>query len=294
MPARGQRGCCSAGWRRFRACTRAARSRAAVAGRARRKRPREPAHRAQRPACGARPRGCAPPGVARDGRTRRRRLVGRLARVCRAVAAGRLEEALSLCRGEVLEGLDAEWVLDLRSRHAAERADAAVALIRARGGGRRGRGARLGAPSRGVPSDRETAQRELMFAFGQAGIARRAALVRRLRPAAARSWASPPRRRRRADVAASAPRLDMAPDLPAAPRRFEIAAGGACPGREAAIARLREALALARGGERCVALVVGEAVSARRACSPSSRTGPTAVWTRTGSRPSPSAPAQRT
>ena len=47
------------------------------------------------------------------------------------VAAGRREEALSLCRGEILEGLDAEWVLDLRSRHAAERANAAAAPFRA-------------------------------------------------------------------------------------------------------------------------------------------------------------------
>ena len=43
------------------------------------------------------------------------------------------------------------------------------------------------------------------------------------------------------------------------PRRLELAAGGAFAGREAAIARLHEALALARGGERCVVLVVGEA-----------------------------------
>ena len=70
-----------------------------------------------------------------------------------SLSRGRLEEALSLCRGEVLEGLDAEWVLDLRSRHAAERADAAVALIRAaRQAGGRGVGAGLGAPSRRVGS----------------------------------------------------------------------------------------------------------------------------------------------
>ena len=69
------------------------------------------------------------------------------------VAAGRREEALALCRGEVLEGLDEEWVLELRSRHAAERAEAA-ARARARGdsgGGcpaRRWRG--LGSWPRGI------------------------------------------------------------------------------------------------------------------------------------------------
>ena len=64
------------------------------------------------------------------------------------VASGRLEDALALCRGEVLEGLDEEWVLELRSRHAAERADAAVALVRAaKEAGGCTRGAGLGAPS---------------------------------------------------------------------------------------------------------------------------------------------------
>ena len=46
------------------------------------------------------------------------------------VGAGRCEEALALCRGEVVEGLDGEWVFELRSRHAAERADAASAASR--------------------------------------------------------------------------------------------------------------------------------------------------------------------
>ena len=57
------------------------------------------------------------------------------------VGAGRREEALALCRGEVLEGLDEEWVLELRSRHAAERAEAAD-RAGARGDGRRGMPAR--------------------------------------------------------------------------------------------------------------------------------------------------------
>jgi DNA-binding SARP family transcriptional activator len=47
------------------------------------------------------------------------------------IAADRREEALALCRGEVLEELDEEWVLELRAKHAAERADAAGALARA-------------------------------------------------------------------------------------------------------------------------------------------------------------------
>ena len=47
------------------------------------------------------------------------------------VASGRLEDALALCRGEVLDGLDEEWVLELRSGHATERAGAATTLVRA-------------------------------------------------------------------------------------------------------------------------------------------------------------------
>ena len=42
------------------------------------------------------------------------------------------------------------------------------------------------------------------------------------------------------------------------PQRLEVVRGGAFAGRQAAIARLHEALARARGGERCVALVTGE------------------------------------
>ena len=178
------------------------------------------------------------------------------------VAVGRLEEALSLCRGEVLEGLDGEWVLDLRSRHAAERADAAVALIRAaRQAG--DAGAALAWARRLAAWDPldETAQRELMLAFGEAGdraaalrsyaaFARRLARELRVAPSAAtRELASRLRRQG----------LDMDPDRLPLPRRLEVAAGGAFPGREAAMARLHEALALARGGERCVALVAGEA-----------------------------------
>jgi DNA-binding SARP family transcriptional activator len=48
---------------------------------------------------------------------------------CELIDAGQREEALALCRGEVLEGLDEEWVLGLRSRHAAERAEEAVAQL---------------------------------------------------------------------------------------------------------------------------------------------------------------------
>ena len=44
--------------------------------------------------------------------------VGRPARFSELVAADRREEALALCRGELLEGLDEEWVFELRSRHA--------------------------------------------------------------------------------------------------------------------------------------------------------------------------------
>jgi DNA-binding SARP family transcriptional activator len=178
------------------------------------------------------------------------------------VALGRLEEALALCRGEVLEGLDEEWVLDLRSRHAGKRADAAVELIRA--AKQAGDAAVALAWARRLvawdPLD-ETAQRELMLALDEAGD----------RAAALRSYADFTRRlARELRVAPSGATRELASrlrrrgfevnvdDLPF-PRRLELATGGAFAGREAAIARLHEALAIARGGERCAVYVAGEA-----------------------------------
>ena len=168
---RGQRGCCSAGWRRFRARTRAARSRRGCG--------RTCSTRAPARACAPRSATCvrrSAPRVCTSGRRARRSnsaataCGSTYARLPELVAAGRLEEALSLCRDEVLEGMDAEWVLDLRSRHAAERADAAVELIRAaREAG--DAGAALAWARRLAAWDPlgETAQRELMLAFAEAG-----------------------------------------------------------------------------------------------------------------------------
>jgi len=51
---------------------------------------------------------------------------------------------------------------------------------------------------------------------------------------------------------------DAAARAAAFPERLDLASGGVFAGREAAIARLHEAFALARGGERCIALVTGE------------------------------------
>ena len=85
-------------------------------------------------------------------------------------AAGRREEALALCRGEVLEGFDEEWVLELRSRHAAERADAAVVLVRAATAAGDVRSALAWARRLAAwdPLDEE-AERELMLALAAAG-----------------------------------------------------------------------------------------------------------------------------
>ena len=115
---------------------------------------------------------------------------GPVGRPARVLGAGRArvgcEDALALCRGEVLEGLDEEWVFELRSRHAAERAEAAVALVRAaREAGDAGSALawarRLAAWD---PLD-EAAERELMLALAAAGDrAGRAALLRRLLAAA--------------------------------------------------------------------------------------------------------------
>jgi DNA-binding SARP family transcriptional activator/tetratricopeptide (TPR) repeat protein len=181
------------------------------------------------------------------------------------IAAGRREEALALCRGEVLEGLEAEWVFELRSRHAADRADAAGAVVRAAtaagdAGSALAWARRL---AEWDPLD-EAAERELMLALGAAGdraaalrsyaeFSRRLARELSLAPsAAARELASQLQREELGTAAAAAYGLPL-------PERLDAVRGGAFPGREAAGARLHEALARARGGERCVALVTGEA-----------------------------------
>ena len=180
------------------------------------------------------------------------------------VGAGRCEEALALCRGEVLEGLDEEWVLELRSRHAAERADAASALVRAATAAGDVRSAlewarRLAAWD---PLD-EAAERQLMLALAAAGdraaalrsyaeFSRRLARELGLVPSAAtRELASRLRGEELGAAAAAASRLPL-------PERLAAARDGAFAGRETASARLHEALARARSGERCVALVTGE------------------------------------
>jgi len=86
------------------------------------------------------------------------------------IAAGRREEALALCRGEVLEGLDEEWVFELRSRHAAERADAAGVVVRAvtAAGDVRSALAWARRLAEWDPLD-EAAERELMLALAAAG-----------------------------------------------------------------------------------------------------------------------------
>jgi DNA-binding SARP family transcriptional activator/tetratricopeptide (TPR) repeat protein len=180
-------------------------------------------------------------------------------------AAGRLEEALALCRGEMLEGFDQEWVLELRSRHAAERSDAAIALVRAATAAGDVRSALAWArrlPAWG-PLDEE-AERELMLALAAAGdraaalrsyadFSRRLAREMGVAPSpATRELASRLRREELGTAAAAASGLPV-------PERLDAIRGGAFAGRAAASARLHEAFARARSGERCVALVTGEA-----------------------------------
>ena len=181
------------------------------------------------------------------------------------IGAGRLEEALALCRGEVLEGLDEEWVFELRSRHAAERAEAAIVLARAaREAGDAGSALawarRLAA---WAPLD-EAAERELMLALAAAGdrgaalrsyadFSRRLARELSVTPSApTRELASRLRREELGTAAAAASGLPL-------PERLDAVRGDAFAGRQAAGARLHEAFARARSGERCVALVTGEA-----------------------------------
>ena len=180
-------------------------------------------------------------------------------------AAGRLEEALALCRGEVLEGFDEEWVLELRSRHAAERTDAAGALVRAATAAQDVDSALAWARrlSAWDPLD-EVAARGLMLALAAARdraaalrsydeFCRRLARELRLAPSAAtRELASQLRSDARGTAAAAAT------DVPL-PERLDALRAGVIAGREAATARLHEVFARARSGERCLALVTGEA-----------------------------------
>ena len=181
------------------------------------------------------------------------------------IGAGRLEDALALCRGEVLEGLDEEWVFELRSRHAAERAEAVIVLARAaREAGDAGSALawarRLAA---WAPLD-EAAERELMLALAAAGdrgaalrsyadFSRRLARELSVTPSGpTRELASRLRREELGTAAAAASGLPL-------PERLDAVRGDAFAGRQAAGARLHEAFARARSGERCVALVTGEA-----------------------------------
>ncbi|HET9738228.1 MAG TPA: AAA family ATPase [Solirubrobacteraceae bacterium] len=180
------------------------------------------------------------------------------------IGAGRWEDALALCRGEVLEGLDEEWVLQARSRHAAERADAAVALVRAATAAGDVRSALTSARRLAAwdPLD-ETAERELMLALAAAGdsaaalrshaeFSRRLARELGLAPSmATRELASRLRREQLETAAAAA----SGPPLPG---RLDAVRGGVFAGREASAARLHEAFARTRSGERCLALVTGE------------------------------------
>ena len=181
------------------------------------------------------------------------------------IAAGRREEALALCRGEVLEGLDEEWMFELRSRHAADRANAARAVVRAATAAGDVRSALAWARrlAEWDPLD-EAAGRELMVALAAAGdrvaalrsyadFSRRLARELSLAPSAAtRELASRLRREELGTAAAATVGLPL-------PERLDAARGGVFAGREAAGARLHEAFARARSGDRSVALVTGEA-----------------------------------
>jgi hypothetical protein len=109
----------------------------------------------------------------------------------------------------------------------------------------------------------EAAERELMLALAAAGdrgaalrsyadFSRRLGRELRLAPSAAtRELASQLRREELGTAAASASGLPL-------PERLDAVRGDAFAGRQAAGARLHEAFARARSGERCVALVTGE------------------------------------
>jgi predicted ATPase/DNA-binding SARP family transcriptional activator len=183
----------------------------------------------------------------------------------RLVREGRLREAVELCEGELLPGLDAEWVYEARESHrrrlgdvlgrlaseaeAAGSLDAAIRILRRR-----------------VDLDplREDAHRELircLIAAGEIAAARVAfdGLARRLR---AELHVPPSRETRRLVEAIEAHERTPAPVAPETlpPFPAALARRGRSPfvGREDSLAWLRARWSDARGGSGGLAIIAGD------------------------------------
>jgi DNA-binding SARP family transcriptional activator len=173
------------------------------------------------------------------------------------LAAGRSEEALELCRGDLLPELDDEWVLAARDAHHDRRGDALAALADAAPTAEDA----LPFARRRVALDPldEPAHRDLMMRLAAAGDRGGALVVyQRLAERLRRELAVPPSAETRALAAELRDEPAPAPAAPAAiPTRLAAARRrGALVGRDDVLGRLR---ALWAGGESQVALLAGEA-----------------------------------
>ena len=176
--------------------------------------------------------------------------------------AGRLDDALALCHGELLAGFDEDWVLVARDEHR-ERVSETLAAMAADAAGRGSHEESISLARRRVALDLpdEPAHRELMRLLAGAGD-RAGALItyerfaERLRrelgvaPAPATRLLASECRRGGASVAPA--------PLPLPPRIVAARARGPVIGREAELARLHAAWARSARSGRRLTLVSGE------------------------------------
>jgi DNA-binding SARP family transcriptional activator/tetratricopeptide (TPR) repeat protein len=188
----------------------------------------------------------------------------------RLLRGARLEEALALCRGELLAGLDANWIYERRDEHR-ERVGGALARLAAAAEGGGEVAAAVGFARRRVALDvlAEAPQRELIRLLAAAGDRASAIGVyerfaARLRDELRIAPSAPTRElgeavRRGAGAPATSPSMPTT-----VPRRVPLppAFGALAPtvfvGRRASLQELRREWAQARAGHRRVALVTGE------------------------------------
>ena len=178
----------------------------------------------------------------------------------RMLAGGRALDALELCRGDLLSGLDEDWVLIARGEHRERVADA-LATLAAAASTRRDHAAALGFARRraGLDPLDEPAHRDLMRLLAEAGD-RGGALVAydRLAERLRRELGVPPAAATRslaADLrggAGAAVRLPVPARIAAARRR------GPLVGRDRELARLHAAWAGSNQQGRRLVLVSGE------------------------------------
>lgn len=175
------------------------------------------------------------------------------------LAASDPEAALELCRGELLEGLEADWALAARDRHRARVIELLEAL--ARGAEDRGQAREaLELTRRQVDQDRfdEESHRRLIARLDRAGD--RAGAMRTYRALAERL-------RRELGVAPSRQSRELVERLRAATPGPRPVAGGGAPfpgslalvGRERELAELERIWGSAAGGAGAVAVLRGEA-----------------------------------